>query len=76
LTYVTKKNTKKHNKRPPLTSAQAGPVGRRSRSEGKNASLKVLSIYVTSVLANLKTESVPQCWRKPKHKPCTGEIDA
>jgi hypothetical protein len=57
-------------------SAQAGTVGRRRRSEGKKASLKVLSIYVTSVLANLKTESVPQCWRKPKHKPCTGEIDA
>jgi hypothetical protein len=31
--------------------------------------------YATSVAAGLPTGSIPKCWRRPKRKPCQGELD-
>jgi len=31
--------------------------------------------YATSVYANFSAPPVPKCWRRPKRKPCPGELD-
>jgi hypothetical protein len=31
--------------------------------------------YATSITAELPVGSIPKCWRRPKRKPCQGELD-
>ena len=57
-----------------LNETQDGPAVPRLKL--KVNKMKEVIIYATSVLANLKPESAPKCWKRPKHKPCTGEMDA
>ena len=43
-----------------------------------NLKVKKLSeiiIYATSIAAGRSVESTPKCWRRPKRKPCKGELD-
>lgn len=36
--------------------------------------LSEIIVYATSVAAGLPVESIPKCWRRPKRKPCKGEL--
>jgi hypothetical protein len=43
-----------------------------------NLKVKKLSeiiVYATSIASGLSVESKPNCWRRPKRKPCKGELD-
>ena len=43
-----------------------------------NLKVKKLSeiiTYATSVATGIPTGSIPQCWRRPKRKPCKSELD-
>ena len=37
--------------------------------------LSEIITYATSVTAGIFMESTPKCWRRPKRKPCKGELD-
>jgi len=37
--------------------------------------LSEIITYATSGAAGIPTESNPKCWRRPKRKPCKGELD-
>ena len=57
-----------------LNETQDGRSAPRLKLKGNK--MNAVIIYATSVLVDLKTESSGQCWRKPKRKQCTGELDA
>ena len=49
------------------------PSGPSTEFEGKK--LIEIITYATSIAAGLSVASIPKCWRRPKRKPCKGELD-
>ena len=56
-----------------LDETMSGPAVPQLKVKVKK--LSEILIYATSVAAGIPTESIPQCWRRPKRKPCKGELD-
>lgn len=43
--------------------------------KNKIKKLTEIILYVTSTKAGIKSPPVPECWRRPKRKPCVGKLD-
>lgn len=56
-----------------LDETRSGPAV--SQLKLKVKKLSEIIIYATSVAAGMPTESIPKCWRRPKRRPCKGELD-
>jgi hypothetical protein len=56
-----------------LDETMSGPAVPQLKSKVKK--LSEIIAYATSVAAGLPTESIPKCWRRPKRRPCKGELD-
>ena len=56
-----------------LNETKSGPGVPQLRLKVKK--LAEILTYATSVAAELATDSIPKCWRRPKRKPCKGELD-
>jgi len=37
--------------------------------------LSEIIIYATSMTVGIPIQQIPKCWRRPKRKPCNGELD-
>jgi hypothetical protein len=56
-----------------LNETKSGPAVPQLRLKVKK--LSEIITYATSGAAGIPTESNPKCWRRPKRKPCKGELD-
>ena len=56
-----------------LNETKSGPAAPKLRLKVKK--LSEIITFATSVSAGIFMESTPRCWRRPKRKPCKGELD-
>jgi hypothetical protein len=56
-----------------LNETKSGPAVPQLRLKVKM--LSEIITYATSVAAGIPMESIPNCWRRPKRKPCKGELN-
>ena len=56
-----------------LDGTMSGPAVPQLKLKVKK--LSEIITYATSVAAGLPAESIPQCWRRPRRRPCKGELD-
>ncbi len=56
-----------------LDETKSGPAVPQLRLKVKK--LSEIIIYATSIAAGISVKSIPKCWRRPKRKPCKGELD-
>jgi hypothetical protein len=56
-----------------LDESQSGPGVQQLKSKVKK--LSEIITYATSVNAGVSADSHPKCWRRPKRKPCKGNLD-
>ena len=56
-----------------LDETMSGPAVPQLRLKVKKIS--EIITCATSVAAGLPAESIPQCWRRPRRRPCKGELD-
>ena len=46
-----------------------------SQLKSKVKKLAEIITYATSFVADMPTDLIPKCWRRPKRKPCKGNLD-
>jgi hypothetical protein len=56
-----------------LDDSQSGPA--RPQLKSKVKKITEIIVYATSVNSGVSADSHPKCWRRPKRKPCTGNLD-
>ena len=56
-----------------MNETKSGPAVPQLRLKVKK--LSEIITYATSVTAGISMKSTPKCWRRPKRKPCKGELD-
>ncbi len=56
-----------------LDHTKTGPAVPRLKNKVKK--LAEIITYATSQISQLPTDSPPKCWRRPKRKPCKGDLD-
>jgi hypothetical protein len=56
-----------------LNETKSGPAVPQLRLKVKK--LSEIITYASSIAAGIFMESTPKCWRRPKRKPCRGELD-
>ena len=56
-----------------LDETMSGPAVPQLRLKVKKIS--EIITYATSHATGIPTESIPKCWRRPKRRPCKGELD-
>jgi hypothetical protein len=56
-----------------LDNAQTGPAVPRLKFKVKK--LGEIITYATAEAAGIPVQDPPKCWRRPKRKPCTGNLD-
>ena len=44
-------------------------------SETRSKKLTEIITFVTATKAGVPSDSPPKCWRRPKRKPCNGELE-
>ena len=55
-----------------LDETQTGPGVPQLKSKVKK--LTEIITYATSIEAGISVDSPPKCWRRPKRKPCKGQL--
>ena len=55
-----------------LDETQTGPGVPQLKSKVKK--ITEIITYATSVEAGIAVDAAPQCWRRPKRKPCSGQL--